>query len=558
MEIGNKLGSLRLGSAATAAAAVALIGVLGRDMFGRWTEGLLAAVFLALSPIFFLQSGTYLPYVFQLVLELSVIVLVCGALRRCGREGPVTRPVIARLFAGGALWGVACFARPYDGMLLLVPIVATAAISMRRQPRLLFATAAWGALGAVVPIVAWLSFNTVLMGSPLRNTFTITGPTDQLGFGLRGVFSTSAFHFTPGDGRVSFEQNLWQFPGWSFGGVLLVALALFGLWRSRRTGLELWVILGLAASFAIGYAFFWSPYSIVKLWPGSDTMGPFYHLPILVPLALLGAAGLGAILDRNRVLGVVTLLVLVAVTAASVGAKVDRNQVVTRRYQAVEKLVDQAHLKHAVLFVEDRGANGFESASPFLENRPSLGQSVIYALDDGAADLAVMDRFPNRTGAVMRTEHRPGDPLLKPTRFVERLHVERASTIVLRFHVVNTTGSPVVLSTLHVGGVTRTAVLDTSSSKNAAYDISWTLEAPALGANSGTKLVVPSTNGSVEVEADFTSPGRASSRYQLQYWYSADHDHVRLLGPGRGRYLFQYQAPIWLNQDINPTLSEAR
>src|SRR5262245_39073128 len=45
LALGGKLGSLRLGSAFAAAAAVVLIGLLGRELFGRWVEGLLAAAF---------------------------------------------------------------------------------------------------------------------------------------------------------------------------------------------------------------------------------------------------------------------------------------------------------------------------------------------------------------------------------------------------------------------------------------------------------------------------------------------------------------------------------
>ena len=88
------------------------------------------------------------------------------------------------------------------------------------------------------------------------------------------------------------RASLLQFPGWTLGGVVLVGLALYGLWRNRRAGAAVWSIVAIGLSFVIGYAFFWSPYSIVKLWPGARTMGPFYHLPLLIPLAVFAAAGL--------------------------------------------------------------------------------------------------------------------------------------------------------------------------------------------------------------------------------------------------------------------------
>ena len=400
LAVGDKLGSTRLGAAAAAGVAVALMGLLGREVFGRWTEGLLAAVFLALSPLFFLQTGTYLPYVFQLVLNLAVVYLVLGAFRRWPATGPtaarcgdptrcrrdalrcrVLRASVRRALARGA----DCDRR---------------GVALRRTYRRLLVAAGLSFLGAAIPLAALLVFNNTLMGSPFENTFTITGPNDKLGFGMRGVFESSSFNFTPAHGALSLKENLLQFPGWAFGGTLLVALALFGLWRARHRGLDVWAIAGLAVSFAVGYAFFWSPYSIVRLWPGAHTMGPFYHLTLLIPLAILGAAGLGVVLDRSRALGAVTLGVLFVFTAGTVTAQIDRNRGVTRQYRATEHLVDDAHLGRSVLFMEDRGTSGFASSAPFLENTPTLDQRTVYALDDGPGNFAVLDRFPDRSAGV--------------------------------------------------------------------------------------------------------------------------------------------------------------
>jgi 4-amino-4-deoxy-L-arabinose transferase-like glycosyltransferase len=433
LALGGRLGSMRLGAAFAAAVAVVLIGMLGRELFGRWTEGLIAAGLLLLSPLFFFQSGTYLPYVFQLALDLAVALLVLGAFRRWpADDSPAPRRVVARLVAAGLLWGAACFARPYDALLLAIPIAVAVLVAWRRRPRPLISAAAWTALGAILPICAFATYNALVMGGPLRSTFSITGPDDRLGFGSRGVFPTTTFHFTPRDGIVSLFSTVVQFPGWVFGGMALVGLAAFGLWRHRRGGPVIWAIAGIALAFTIGYAVFWSPYSIVKLWPGSATMGPFYHLPLLAPIALFGAAGLTGAFDRSRVLGSVVVALMVVVSAATVGVRIDRNQRVTHDYEAAQRLVNDAHLGRAVLFMSDRGESGFESASPFLENNPSLNQRVIYALDDGGNDFDIIARYPDRALARMRAEVRPGDDLLRPTRFVERLGVISGGTVEFR------------------------------------------------------------------------------------------------------------------------------
>ena len=114
----------------------------------------------------------------------------------------------------------------------------------------------------------------------------------------------------------------------------MVALAVLGLWRSRRLGAGTWVLAGVAASFAVGYAVFWSPYSIVALWPGVQTMGPFYHLALLIPLTLFGAAGLAALFERTRV-GTITLVAIMLVaTGLGFNSQVQRNLQVTDQYRA--------------------------------------------------------------------------------------------------------------------------------------------------------------------------------------------------------------------------------
>jgi 4-amino-4-deoxy-L-arabinose transferase-like glycosyltransferase len=549
LAVGNALGSMRLAPAAAAAACVVVTGLLGRELFGRWREGLLAATVLVLSPLFFLQSGTFLPYIFQLALALGIVLLFLGALTRGSGRG-----AIVRLLVAGFVWGIAVFARQYDALLLAIPLAVAAVVAAWRQPRRLLPWAGWSALGAAVPVGALLIYNTVLMGSPTRNTFTVTGSTDALGFGQRGVFPTSSFNYRVVDAPVSVERTLVQFPAWTFGGVVLVAIAGLGLWSCRRRGAWVWAIAGIAVSFIVGYALFWSPYSIVKLWPGARTLGPFYHLALLIPLTIFGAAGLVAVFDRNRVLGVVTVAVMVVVTAVNLGPRVERNRNVTHQYQAVARMVRDAHLGRAVLFMEDRGESGFESAAPFLENTPSLDRPVLYAQEGGPADIDVLTRFPDRIGARLRAELRPGDALLDPTRFVERVHVEAGVSVPLHLTIVNTVGAPTVVARLSVAGVDRSIVLDTSSTRGRHYDVTWLLTSQPVGAAPNV-VEVPAGKGLATAEADFISSGH-TERFQRQYPYVAESNNVRVLVPGIGRYLFQYRTNVWLHQDVAATIAE--
>jgi hypothetical protein len=542
LAVGNSFGSMHIATAAAAAAAAVLTGLLGREVFGRWREGLLAAAVLVLSPLFWFQSGTYLPYVFELALEVAIIWLVVSAMRDGAPRHGRTRMILA-----GALWGLALFARQYDAVLLAIPLVVVAAIFHRRNVKQLFAWAGWVAVGAALPVIALLGYNAALMGSPLHNTFNVTGPHDTLGFGRRGVFAATEFNFTAKAGAVSVERNLMQLPGWTFGGWFLVIFAAFGFWRSRAKGVGVWAVAGTAISFTVGYAIFWSPYSIVKLWPGARTLGPFYHLVLLVPLAIFAAVALGVLFDRNRIVGALAVALLVVVTGLTAVTRVDRNRNVTNDYRAARRLVTSATPQRgAVLFVADRGEQGFDSATPFLENTPNLdAQRVIYAVEGGPADVDVLARYPNRLGLRLRSELRPGDELLHPTRFVEPVHVVGGTAVPLHIRIVNTVGSPIVVTKLSVGDKTRRIVLDRASVKNARYDVTWTLTNQTPGP------------GTAAVQAEFVNRNGTSQLYERQYPYVASNSGISVLEPGIGRYYFQYgNKSAWLDQDVTPTLGE--
>ncbi len=554
LAIGKVFGSMRVGAGLAAAGAVVFAGLLAREMFGRWREALLAAMVLVCSPLFFLQSGTYLPYVFQLALATAIVWLVVGAVR----EDAGSRRMRVRLVIAGVVWGLALFARQFDAVLLVIPLVVAAVIASRREPRRLLVWAGWSALGAAVPVMALLVYNAALMGNPLRNTFTITGPNDALGFGTRGVFTSSSFPFKAADARMSVERNLVQLPGWTFGGLLLVVAAGYGVWRSRKHTFAVWALGGIAVSFTVGYAFFWSPYSIVKLWPGARMLGPFYHLALLIPLVVFGAAGIGALFDRGRALGAVVVVAFAVVTAFGTVTRVDRNRHVTDAYRSVDRLVDDAHLGRAVLFLGDRGEAGFQSAAPFLENTPTLShQKVVYAVENGPGDLDVLTQFPDRAGARLRSELRPGDQLLSPTRFIEPVHVARGRAVTLHFRIVNTVGTPTVMTRLDLGdNANQSMTLDTASHKGETYNVTWTLTTETSKTSAPNVVAVPPASGTATVEADFVSATGKIEYYERQYPYIAGANGLAVLTPGIGRYYFQYTSSVWLNQDVTPQLAE--
>src|SRR4051812_36992816 len=384
-------GSPRAGLGFTAAATAVLTALLTAEVLRRRTTGLVAGALLVLSPVFVLQSGTDLPYVFALACGLGFGYLLLSGFRR----GSTVRAV-----AAGAVIGVAAWARPFDALLMAVPFTAYVLLEAWRARRA-GGPARWSEVGVLVrlgagalpPLAAVLGYDAAVLGDPLRLPYTVTGSADGFGFGRRGVFPEYTIDFTPGDGLAGMLTNLHWVPSWIAGGILLVALAVLGLIRTR--GAARWAVAALAVVVPLGYLPFWGPYAMSHFWPGIQDFGPFYLLPVVVPLVVFGAAGLVVVgrMARTaaprwaRPLAAVVVAAMVVLTVSAVPDKVAGNLAVRDDYRALQRFVDGHDLGRAVLLLPFRGDLGFEGTSPFLENDASLDQPVLYAEDRGGRDF---------------------------------------------------------------------------------------------------------------------------------------------------------------------------
>jgi hypothetical protein len=534
-------GSTVVGLGLTAAATVVAMAVLAGEVLRDRPAGVVAGVLLALSPLFLFQSGTYLPYVFQLGLGLCFAALLLTGMRRRSS---------VRVVAAGGVFGVAAFARPFDAVLFAAPFVLFALIDARRHPGgdavgrwTWLGTAARLAAGALPLLVLSLVYNAVVMGSPFRLPYTVTGPQDGFGFGRRGVFPGSTVSFAPRDGVTGLLANLQSAPGWTFGGVVLVALAVVGL--ARTTGAARWAVAALAVVFPLGYLAFWGPYALSELWEGVESLGPFYYLPVLVPLATFAAVPLLALWRggtvRARALGAVVVTALVVLTAVAVPAKVAVNASIRNDYRAVQHFVTDHRLGTAVLLLPRRGDLGFISSSPFLENSASLRQPVLYAEDRGAQDFTLVDRYPDRPLYRLSQDLPPG----KTTGgrlTLDRLRLDAGPAVTVRLRMTNPTDRTVAVAYLTDGHTLWSQQLDLASTRGRTYDVSWTVAAPGsadlpaewtarLPAGPGTGVLA----AGLELRAPGTAPGTPGRRWERRIAYRLVDGaaRVELLQPGQ-------------------------
>lgn len=514
-------GSPRAALAVSAAAAAVLVALLTAEVLRDRAVAVAAGALFALSPVVVVQSGTYLPYLFSLALGLGAAVLLLSGTRLGSTP---------RLVAAGAVAGVAAFARPFDALLTVAPFAVAVLLARERGGLSRLGVVLRVAAGALPVLALTLVYNAVVVGGPFRLPFTVTGPQDTFGFGDRGVFPQYTVHFTAADGVAGVLANLRGTPGWVAGGLVLVALAVLGLVRTH--GALRWAVAALAVVVPLGYLPFWGPYAIGVQWEGLELFGPFYWLPVVVPLAVFGAAGLLSVARRvawGRPLAAVLVGAMVLLTALAVPKPVAGHRAVTEEYRAVQRAVEEADLDDALLLLPRRGDLGFESDTPFLQNDRSLRQPVLYAEQRGAADLALAARFPDR--ALHRlSEDDDGPPVVEPLR------VDAGPQVTLRLRLTNPTDAPVAVAYLRVGDRTYEQPLDQASSPGEAYEVSWTVAAPGA-VPSDPATVVPPDDGVLAAGLAARSPGDdgPGARWERRVAHRAGDggERVELLRPGQ-------------------------
>ncbi|HEX2192245.1 MAG TPA: glycosyltransferase family 39 protein [Acidimicrobiales bacterium] len=378
-------GGYALALGAVAAGVVVMTWLLAREVLGRDGEALLAAALVAMSPLVLVQSGLLLAYMPVLLL---LETFAWGVLRglATGRHRP--------LALGGLAFGLAFAMRPYDAVLFGAP-VALWVVLRRSGPRPSLRAVAAFAAPTTVGLACFLLWNAAATGSPFRLPFSALEPDDTLGFGVRRLYPTDeGYDFGLRQGLSGVVRHGALLGRWVAGGVLLLVLAGVGVVRrtarGRATGLA-----AVAVVLPLGYVFFWGPWNATVLWGGTRYVGPFYFLPVVVPVAVFAARALGDLARWRRGAAVLAGVAVVCGTAATMVVVVDENRAFTRHNRAIVDLVDGAGRSPKLVYAA-MPTPFLMHESPVIANRWDLSGPVVYALARGDGDLDVAGLHPGR------------------------------------------------------------------------------------------------------------------------------------------------------------------
>jgi Dolichyl-phosphate-mannose-protein mannosyltransferase len=366
---------------------------LGRLVYNA-PVGLLAVFFMLLSPFFLLHSASYFAHSSSL-LFISLFVFFCarGIERKAHRD-----------FLWAGLCGSMSFLiRPFDQMVAFCPLGAYLLLLALRG-HLAVRQVAWFAIGHGLGVILLLGYNFLQTGHPLTMGYHVGSGQSLFELHLPGR------HFI---GEYLLHLLVWAFP-------LMPPLALlYSVWLgetwAKSPSERRWdaLLLLMFLSNVLGYAFV--PF---HHWAG---YGPRYYYASFFALALLGARGAIALLDRLKrrwpageggglgaaALGICSALSLFWVFPVKLA---DAHRSIVAR-QTLYEMVERMQLANAVIFIRYIGGD-FQPWN-LTRNPPDFRGKVLYVHDLEGMNHLLIGQYPRRKFFLYEyDETKP--PILRP------------------------------------------------------------------------------------------------------------------------------------------------
>lgn len=533
----------------------ALLAVLGTYAIACTTTrdhvvALVAAGFMVVSPLFLVQSGVYLGYLFTLGLGLLWLAALLSGCASGARW---------RLVAAGLLVGWIFMTRPFDAVLWAAAgVVGVLALHWRAWRRLGRA-ALWAGVGFAPLFLATLAYNRHVTGSFTQFPITAAEPLDKFGFGLRTMMPTFGLaDYTPLVALKATVKNAITIPWFVTGSYLGIVLALAAWWR-RRHDRNLVVLVALFLVFPLGYFVFWGNHVSSGM---AHASGPIYYVPLFGALLVLMAVAVVDLARRRLAWGVGLGVLLVAVSVPFAVSRLDVNHTMSAK-QVPWRDAAAAAPGHSLVFVEESGPY-LLWLDPFSSNAAALDGRVLWSTDQGAADIDLIASRPDRKAYLQETSvpaalYDPSPDEATPRVTLVPLRVESAPAVVVRARVTNVSGARVVVVRLSTGDHREERTLTTQGERGAVYETEWTIVAPRGGdaATSGA-LTLTAPAADVNVTAGFGPTVAAAAHHQAVRGRVPTRntgDTLRVLLPSRtGRLGRADGHTVWFETERTPQL----
>jgi Dolichyl-phosphate-mannose-protein mannosyltransferase len=338
---------------------------------------LLACLFMLFSPFFLLHSASYFAHPSSLLfIALFVFFSARGIERGTDRD-----------FLWAGLCGSMSFLiRPFDQVAVFCPLgvyllllALRGAVTVRQL--------VWFSIAHSVGVLLLLAYNFLQTGQALTMGYHVGYAEPLFGLNLPG--------------RHFIAEYVLHLLVWTFPFVPLLAL-LYSIWLDRTWAKspseQRWDAVFLLVFLANVLCYAFVPF---HYWAG---YGPRYYYASFFAVALLGARGAAALLDRLKRrwpaaesvgLAAVALMICLALSlfwAFPVNLADAHRAIVSRR--ALYRMVDRAQLDNAVVFI--RAVSGDFLPWNLTRNSPDFRGTVLYVHDLGDLNRLLIGQYPGR------------------------------------------------------------------------------------------------------------------------------------------------------------------
>jgi hypothetical protein len=538
LAIGRTLtGTWRIVPALAAAAVAVAVAAFAAELTQDRVTAFLTAILVSLTPMLLVLAGTLLTYPFALAVDAT---LGTFALRAVRLERP--RLLLGTGLAAGVLFSM----RPLDAGILTAVFGSYLLWSWRHSAGLLGKGAGWAATGAASILAGVLAYNARVTGNLLRFPLQAEGGDNRFGFGTRWIaVGAPRFHVTPALMVKATATLLGELPRWLAGGWLLLPLAAVGLvllWRSAAVGgSRTAVLVALLIAYPTAHFFYWGTFLVTV---GRKEYGPFYYLPMILPLSMAAATTLRAAGRRWRPLAPLGVAVLAGVALGLIlPPKLALAHAHTKSVAREVALVDRLPKPAVVIIPGSLDGAWILHVRGYFANRPHLDGDRIFSAEDGSKNLDLFDRFPDLPVFELSGTTQPGHPERLPHPVISRLTRIAAPSLNITTTFTNPTMNPTVVSYVATPSGLDRCVADEMSSQGRRYVVRWTVTAAGAAPVDPWCTPLPRTgifdtvNGHLLVGA--TAAGNTDldgvDRWERFYSLRSQPGRVEVLTPGQPR-----------------------
>jgi hypothetical protein len=304
-------------------------------------------------------------------------------------------------------------------------------------------------------------------------------------------------------------------------------------------GPQLW-LASTVLTFSFGYLFFWGTFGTSLRGGLSSFIGPFYLMPVLVPLTFIAAKGFAALWRHDRFLGAAALTAMLVVS----GYLLSRALPVNLRFSAEDRRIyasiAAARLDRALVLVPPLYGPTLLHPLAFLQNDADYDGRIVYALDRGErGNLRLLDDFPGRDAYKLRFHghYRANPPDRGLRTSLEPISVVQQPSFAFTLSFENPSDDPRVVVTVAAGSVRHSLVLDTASVPGKRHDLHFSVGPTSVEIRSAVQAHLREAvrdDGllSVSVLLGSRDGGLERPVYERSLAHRADGSSVRILFPG--------------------------